>query len=538
MLAADSTVQAASKIKHLAKAGAVHRSDGKGYTALHVAAASCNTSDDVLKVCIKPGVLGLLPSVADKDENTPLHLAAMNCNPGSLDLVRHLAKQGNPNAKNLFDQSPLQLVLEGPKELRQIKLAFLLENGCQPNENDLKSFDGNAEEFEELFLSTQVIVKSQDPIKLLIVLGKYCQEKNSTEKKEQSTWKKAEWRRSLKWLTLNEKLEQEAILMIEELGNDVVLEGVMTNDDIKEVDSLKWHKVMLLTIVVVLVVDLPVVLQLLANENIGRLLLQMFNGLVDAGHAEASGHWWQQFGKRANREKWYHFLDLIFILLLQSLLIPIYLLSFPLCCCYHCCCWQCDKDYFISILPLNPKKLPIVTFGGSLIGYVIFLGFLMARIILGDDEGEFSWLDWVILLYIVAMAAEELYQIITRGMAYCNVTNVLDVGLIILFIAFYAFRAIGSASDNLLALRVSEHVFAVAAALAFVRVLYYLQIHHRLGPIQISFGEITTEVVSFLVILSVFLLSFGIAISGVYNAGIYTDLYMSQSVALPEKFTG
>lgn len=266
--------------------------------------------------------------------------------------------------------------------------------------------------------------------------------------------------------------------------------------------------------------------------------MQMFNGLVDASDAEADDHWWQKFGKRVSREKWYHFLDLILLFLLQSLFFPVYLLSFPLCCCYHRCGRNWGKDEFVGLLPINPQQLPIVTFSGSLIGYVIFLVFLTARIALGDNEGQFTWLDWVILVYIVAMVAEELYQIITRGLEYLGVANILDDLVVILFCVFYVVRGLGSALDSLPVLRASEHVFAISAALAFLRILYYLQIHRRLGPIQVSFKEITTEVISFLVILGVFLLSFGIAISGVYNAGIYTDLYRNHNVSLPQKFRG
>ena len=256
MLAASSPVEAAPKIKLLHEASAKHYyKDGKDYTALHVAAASDSTSDDVLKACVE--TLDLPLSDTDKSLNTPLHIAAINRNPGSPTLVRFLSKKdlgGEPNRKNKMNQTPLQLVLKGQKELRHNKLAFLLENGCQPDEQDLQSFDGDVEEFESLFLSTEILVKSQHPMRLLISLGKYCQDRHRKEKQEQTkernqnqeeNWKKAQWRRSRKWLELSEKLEQEAILMIEEFGKDeVVLQGVMTNDDIDAADDLKWHKVL------------------------------------------------------------------------------------------------------------------------------------------------------------------------------------------------------------------------------------------------------------------------------------------------------
>jgi ankyrin repeat protein len=524
LLAASSPVEAASKIKLLHDSQAKrYYKDGKDFTALHVAAASDSTSDDVLKACVE--TLGLKLSDTDKSLNTPLHIAAINRNPGSPTLVRFLSKKklgGNPNCRNTLNQTPLQLVLKGPKELRHNKLAFLLENGCQPDEQDLQSFEGDAEEFESLFVSTEILVKSQRPMRLLMALGKYCRDRHRKEKQEQTkdrnqtleeTWQKAKWRRSKKWLELNEKLEQEAILMIEEFGKDeVVLQGVMTNDDIDAADDLKWHK-------------------LLANENVGSLLMQMFNGRVDAGDAEAGEYWWQQFGRGKHREKWYHFIDLILLTILQSFLLPLYLVTFPLFCCFLSCRCQCVKARFVNFFSVDPRQLPVVTFGSSLVGYLFFLAFLAARIATGSKNNEdiFSWLDWVILVYILAMVAEELYQIITRRREYLGVTNILDDLVTILFCVFYVTRGIGFVADSLPILRASEHIFAISASLAFVRVLYYMQVHRRLGPIQISFREITTEVVSFLIILAVFLLSFSIALSGVYNARIYTELYRNQS---------
>ena len=266
----------------------------------------------------------------------------------------------------------------------------------------------------------------------------------------------------------------------------------------------------------------------------------MFNGLVDAGDAEAGEYWWQQFGRGEHRNKWYHFLDLILLVILQSLLLPLYLAIFPLFCCFRCCRCPCSKDKFVGFFLIDPQQLPIVTFGASLVGYVFFLAFLTARIATGSSSNEdiFSWLDWVILVYILAMVAEELYQIITRGREYLGVTNVLDDVVTILFCMFYVVRGIGFVIDSLPVLRASEHIFAISAALAFMRVLYYMQVHRRLGPIQISFREITTEVVSFLVILGVFLLSFGIALSGVYNARIYTELYRNESGNSGDTFKG
>ena len=96
----------------------------------------------------------------------------------------------------------------------------------------------------------------------------------------------------------------------------------------------------------------------------------------------------------------------------------------------------------------------------------------------------------------------------------------------------------GSPTKNLLLMRISEHVFAVAAGVSFLRVLHYSQVSHKLGPIQISFIEITTEVVSFVVILGVVLVAFALALSGSYTAGIHTVDFKKGNISIPDHFNG
>ena len=235
---------------------------------------------------------------------------------------------------------------------------------------------------------------------------------------------------------------------------------------------------------------------------------------------------------------WYHFPVLLLLFLFQSLLLPLYLLKFFLCCRDESGESYCHRKNMLQKLIVDPAKYPIVTFYSNMIGYLTFLGFVILRIVHNTTETSLTWIEWIILSYIVAMLAEEIYQILTEKAMYLNITNILDWVIIISFGCFFAIRIIGSTTNNLLMLRVSEHVFAVAAGISFLRVLTYTQVSHKLGPIQIAFIEIAAEVLSFIIILGVVLVAFGVAISSVYNAGVHTEEFKNESIAFPQLVSG
>ena len=192
-----------------------------------------------------------------------------------------------------------------------------------------------------------------------------------------------------------------------------------------------------------------------------------------------------------------------------------------------------DGKLFEKLL-VDPREKPCVTFYGSLTGYLSFLGFLIAHIVLDKTDTAFLWIDRIILLYTIAMVTEEIYQMVTQKKDYFKtITNYIDVIMSTCFIVYFVLKLVGTTHDNLLAFRVSEHVFALAAALSCVRVLYYLQVNRKLGPIQIAFGEIAIEVLSFMVILGIVLIAFGVAISGTYGAGMHTPEFKNGNVSLP-----
>ena len=259
----------------------------------------------------------------------------------------------------------------------------------------------------------------------------------------------------------------------------------------------------------------------------------MFYGRVDASSAEEKLDEMQP-------GKWktsYRLPILTLVFLLQSLILPFYLLINKI-------SPRCLKQYvegnmrFRKMLSTDPKKRPIVTVVSYLVSYLVFLVFVIAHIVKEGAEKNVTWNERIILLYVTAMLLEEINQVISFGRNYVTVTNVVDDFMILCYCTFLVMRGVGTANGDLILLRIAEHVFAVAAALSFLRLLYYLQVSRRLGPVLISITEVTTEVLSFLIILGIVWVAFSVAISGVFGAGVYTAEFQNGSISLPSSVQG
>ena len=221
----------------------------------------------------------------------------------------------------------------------------------------------------------------------------------------------------------------------------------------------------------------------------------------------------------------------VFLFMLRCLLLPFCVLIMA-------CCRDTARDKIIRMLYIDPRKLPIVTFFSCMVSYMVFLGLLIVHIVDESPRHVFRWFDWILLLYVVAMAVEEIYQIINDKWRYASITNACDIAMIVCFSTFFLVRLLEQASDDLTMRRVSEYVFAVAVGLSFLRLLYYMQVNHKLGPILISFKAIWAEVASFVLILGIVLVAFGTALAVVYNAGVYTADFQNGTISLPPLVSG
>ena len=315
----------------------------------------------------------------------------------------------------------------------------------------------------------------------------------------------------------------------------------------------------------------------------------MFYGRVDAFTAEESSDEMEP----NERKTWYRLPFFTVLFLLQSLLLPFYLLkSFFAADGKH---KREDGEYkstdgenkikrkLHELLFADPEKRPVVTVCGYIFSYLIFLGFVIAHIVKEDTENAFTWNEWIIVLYVVSLLLDEInqayqayqayreyrkyqayreyrkcqtyrknrakqayqdyqdyqpYQAHSFALTYVTFTNMVDNFKILCYCTFLVLRVIGTSNGDLSALRAAEHVFAVAAMLSCLRLLYYLQVNWQLGPILISITEVTKIVLVFIGILGVVLVAFSVAISGVYGAGVYTTEFKNGSISLPPPVQG
>lgn len=266
-MAVNSKTDAVTKIRYLRESGAdsEYKTD-QGYSILHIAAKSATATVDVLQACREH--LNLRPNLTDSKNNTPLHIAAMSKHQGS-DMLLHSLAAMTPsehlNVLNDRNESPLRLVLRdrnSDKELRRSKVRYLLKQGYQPTRRDFNEYKGDSEDFKSLFLVDDVILRSNNPIQLLLFLGRYCKrrydnkETQNTDRKltksaplqaQSSTAQVSDWIEASRWRDLNAKFEVKAVAMIGELGKrQEILGGLLTISDIEHAQELGWKMVRLL----------------------------------------------------------------------------------------------------------------------------------------------------------------------------------------------------------------------------------------------------------------------------------------------------
>jgi hypothetical protein len=499
MIAARSNIKADVKLRYLLEKGAdpTYRDPKKKLSVVHAVVQSPTATEKALLACTSNIPVWNLHDLKDKEGNTPLHLAARATHSSSAMFLGKLLEFEDANKLNDRDESPLSLVLQynhSHKELRRNKVVLLLVNGCRPRVKDLEGYKGDADDFESLFLSTVVLTKIQDHLRYFLVLASYC--KKRSEEEEKKVMGTLDWTQTQQWTNLNDyKIEETAIKMIEESGQKMELDGwEMTVYDFQDIHELGWR-------------------EFLSNKNVGIVLERAFFGDIDISTTEKR---WRQ----------YYWLPLhIFRRFLWCLLFPVFMLI-----------TACFPRY--KKKSVDPRRLPVVTYYCNMVSYMAFLGLLIAHVIEDSPHPFFSWSDWILLLYVVAMVAEEIYQMKRQGRLYVTAANGFDVLMIIFLFMFFVFRIVGHAKDDLEMYRASEHMFAVAAALSFLRLLFYVQVIRKLGPILISFKKIYKEVVSFTIILFIVLFAFAIALTVVYNSGVYTQEFQNGNISLPYFVSG
>jgi hypothetical protein len=222
----------------------------------------------------------------------------------------------------------------------------------------------------------------------------------------------------------------------------------------------------------------------------------------------------------------------VILYLLKTLFLPFFMIiKLP--------SYGCNYNLFSTDF-LERKVEPVTQFIANAISYAIFLICLIANIIfdneisrcdnLEDGRGcGLKALDWIVLVFVVGLIVQEAIQLnrIAFGEYVSTLSNILDLTIIFLFIVYYFLAIVGFYSHvdihvRYELVRASYHVLGFTALISSIRFLSYLQVHSVLGPIQLSFSDIISDVMMFLVILGTFLVGFSVSVTSVYSARVYS----------------
>ncbi|XP_065835149.1 uncharacterized protein [Oscarella lobularis] len=508
-----------------------HRETMREWQLLHIISGRESPSVNALKIAIYQ--YKCEAETKDAEEYTALHLAAANPHEGSLECLKYLLNELDGDLASLKEpNTPLGSLLnalfegedESPLPLEASrKVILLLENGIdfKSLESDLawlcdeSSSSRNTPKptlMAKLFLDPDVITAAKNPIRFLVTIGKFCKDNLRRIKKKTATEnRRGLVSQKLHWKSLNKSLEAEAISLVTEFGkNEREFKDVMTEKELILAEEIAWNEFM-------------------SQKCVGKCLQEIFKGHTTGKEDEdiensvyKRWRWRERLEQsRHTRLELVYLLLLLFGFLVQTLLLPILLPCYLL---YQRFSSKQDDGHWRHWLPFPPGEIPFVTWYANAVGYLGFVGILIARSSTVEKEDSMTILDWIVIVYVVALVCQELRQIIIERRQYLRrPSNWFDMVTLLTLVVGYAVRHEGFARGKLTAVQASEFILGFATIFACLRLLSYVKLHQRIGPILISFGSITRDVIYFLVIFGVFLLAFSAGIAGIFRGSLYSE---------------
>jgi hypothetical protein len=200
---------------------------------------------------------------------------------------------------------------------------------------------------------------------------------------------------------------------------------------------------------------------------------------------------------------------------------------------YGCDYGRFTKEYL-------EKVEPVVAFIANAVSFVIFLLFLIGNVIINNEVSRcdnlekgkgcsLDVLDWIVFVFVLGLIAQEVvqFQKIPFSQYISSPANIIDIAVLFLFNTYYVLTMTGFYSSldihvRFQLVRASYHVLGFVALVCCIRFLPYLQVHPKLGPIQLSFRGIASRMLMFLIILGTFLVGFAVSLTSIYSARLYS----------------
>ncbi|CAB0039857.1 unnamed protein product [Trichogramma brassicae] len=192
----------------------------------------------------------------------------------------------------------------------------------------------------------------------------------------------------------------------------------------------------------------------------------------------------------------------------------------------------------------NKKKLyefytaPITKFWANATAYVIFLVLFSYTILVRMPDTP-SWPECFAIAYIITMGCEKMREIATSepvalshkfSVWTWNLWNPCDAGAIIFFLIGLVLRLRPSSFEE------GRTIYCVSCMYWYLRMLNILGVNKYLGPLVTMMGKMVKNMIYFVVLLLVVLMSFGVARQAILNPNADPNMRIVRDVFMEPYF--
>ncbi|XP_060580659.1 transient receptor potential cation channel subfamily M member-like 2 isoform X2 [Ruditapes philippinarum] len=158
---------------------------------------------------------------------------------------------------------------------------------------------------------------------------------------------------------------------------------------------------------------------------------------------------------------------------------------------------------------------PVIIFMNNVLSYLVFLG-LFTYVLIFDFNPNVTTAEIILMIWVVTIFSEEVRQVATTAsnslaaklQSYITDTwNIVDIITIVLFIIGMVLRFLPHSST----FEAARVFLALNFVSFFLRLLHIFSVHKELGPKLVMIGRMVQDLMYFLVILMVFVVSYAIA---------------------------
>ncbi|CAG5035994.1 unnamed protein product [Parnassius apollo] len=175
---------------------------------------------------------------------------------------------------------------------------------------------------------------------------------------------------------------------------------------------------------------------------------------------------------------------------------------------------------------------PITKFWADSIAYILFLLMFTYTVLVKMDLTP-SWPEIYSICYILTFLCEKIREIITSepvavrhkfSVWAWNMWNIYDAGFIIFFLVGLTLRLRASSMD------VGRVIYCVDIIYWYLRILNILGVNKYLGPLVTMMGKMVKNMIYFVVLLLVVLMSFGVARQAILYPDKEASLYLIREI--------